>query len=136
MSFIVRPATMDDLWELSPVMRPADLGRYGVQLSRSESFGLVGDDGKPFAAGGLYLDAAAGERVCWMLARANPPARDLLTGVRLICDHAGAGPALAAYVDARETRHFRFAAVLGFVSSASARAPSLPAHIVRMERRA
>lgn len=136
MSFIVRPAVMDDLWELQPVMRPRDLGRYGVQLSRSDTFALLGDDSRPFAAGGIYRDVAAGERVCWMLVRANPPARALLEGVRLIVDHAGAGPVLAAYVDSRERRHMRFAEVLGFVSSAGARAPSLPAHIVRMERRA
>lgn len=139
MSFIVREARIFDIWRLSPAMSRADLPRYGVQLARSQSFALIGDDGEAFAAGGLYVDATARERICWMLTADRPPARDLLTGVRMILDHSGPGFPLVAHVDMRVRRNVRFAEALGFVqavSSAAADAPSLPAHVLRMERRA
>lgn len=134
MSFTVRAATIGDLWALQPVMRPADVAAYGVQLARSQTFALEGAGGL-FAAGGIYLEADLRERVCWMLSVEKPPARDLLTGVRLICDHAGPGYPLAAYIDMRVRRNLRFAEALGFVSSARIGPPTLPASVVRVERR-
>ena len=133
MRFTVREATIDDLWALHPVMRPVELGAYGRQLARSQSF-VLERVGGVFAAGGIYLEAGMGERVCWMLVGAKPPARDLLTGVRMICDHAGPGYPLIAYVDMRQPRHLRFAEALGFVSSAAPGPHTLPASVVRMER--
>lgn len=61
MSFTVREATIDDLWALHPVMRPVELGAYGRQLARSQSFALERVGGV-FAAGGIYLEAGMGDR--------------------------------------------------------------------------
>lgn len=140
MSVLIRPAVFADLAALQPVMHRRTARAMAMQLARSASFTLASGQGRILATGGIYPDADRGWRECWMLAIANPPARPLLEGVRLIVDHAGPGWPLVCFVDASNRRHVRYAEALGFeaaetLSSAHASPSSLPAVILRMQIR-
>jgi hypothetical protein len=138
-SFGIRPATMLDIWRLRPVLSRRAVAVFGLQLAGTDARALVRGDGplagEVFAAGGLYLDREAGERVCWMVVGTRPPARDLVAGVRLVIAAAGPGDPVRCEVDADNARDVRFAEFLGFraLSSASPDTPNLPARILRME---